>query len=79
MMMYEETCMTFRVMVYRRLALLVICVCWLALLKAPAQGQRDGGLQREARRHGWEFNYRAAQRQARETGKPLMVVVRCVP
>jgi hypothetical protein len=33
----------------------------------------------EAARKGWIFNLSTGQQLARQTGKPLMVVVRCVP
>jgi hypothetical protein len=33
----------------------------------------------EAARKAWIFNLSTGQQQARTTGKPLMVVIRCVP
>jgi hypothetical protein len=32
-----------------------------------------------AAQNGWEFSLSAGKRLARATGKPLMVVLRCVP
>jgi len=46
---------------------------------AAAQGDRFGQDRREAEKHGWVFNYDAAKQQARKSGRPLMVVLRCVP
>lgn len=41
-----------------------------------AQAQRRGD---DAAAHGWESNYQAGLETARRTGRPLMVVFRCVP
>jgi hypothetical protein len=47
-----------------------------ASLQAQPRGPRgDMG----AVRNGWLFSLEAGKAQARQTGKPLMVVVRCVP
>ena len=46
-------------------------------LLAPQQDRRRGG--QEAGEYGWLSNLQAGQAEARKTGKPLMVVVRCVP
>lgn len=35
--------------------------------------------QREAREYGWLTDYQTAKDEARETGKPIMLVFRCVP
>jgi len=45
-----------------------------------ALGQR-GSRRREgnAGLYGWLFSLEAGKAQARRTGKPLMVVIRCVP
>ena len=51
----------------------------LAADRAFAQEDRVGGDRAEARKHGWVFDYDEAKRQARKTGRPLMVVFRCVP
>lgn len=42
----------------------------------PAQAQRRGD---HAADFGWESNYAAGLETARRTGRPLMVVFRCVP
>jgi hypothetical protein len=33
----------------------------------------------DAARHGWLSDYRQARDQARQTGKPIMLVFRCIP
>lgn len=33
----------------------------------------------DLRRNGWRTDYRTALAEARRTGKPLMVVIRCFP
>ncbi len=33
----------------------------------------------EARRHGWLLSWDEGLQQARQTGKPLLVVLRCAP
>ena len=45
---------------------------------AQGKGPR-GGDEREAVRNGWLFSLEEGKAQARKTGKPLMVVIRCVP
>ena len=35
--------------------------------------------ERAAVQHGWLFDYEQARARAAETGRPLMVVFRCVP
>jgi hypothetical protein len=51
-----------------------------ALAGAPAQAQRGPRPgEGPAARHGWVLSLGEGQRQARATGKPLMVVLRCVP
>ena len=53
----------------------------LVLLAGSAQAQprkpRRGDF--DATRYGWIFSLEAGKAQARATGKPLMVVIRCVP
>ena len=52
-----------------------VVVAGLPAASAFAQGEDRS----EALKHGWVFNYNEAQRQARKTNRPLMVVFRCVP
>ena len=42
----------------------------------PAPGQGKGG---DGARYGWLSSLEEGKAQARKAGKPLMVVVRCVP
>ena len=44
----------------------------------PAQTTRLA-MDPDAVANGWQFNYRDALKRAGSTGKPLMVVLRCVP
>lgn len=44
-----------------------------------AQRQGNPAQDRESVANGWVFDYSAAQEQSRRTGKPMMVVLRCVP
>jgi hypothetical protein len=52
----------------------LICCC-----AGPALGQVEQQWQVQARHHGWVLDYAEAIRTAEATGKPLMVVLRCVP
>jgi hypothetical protein len=45
----------------------------LAQPGGPRRGEQD------AVRNGWVFSLEEGKAQARKSGKPLMVVVRCVP
>lgn len=51
------------------------------LAQQPVHAQRRGrdGGEQAAVRNGWTFSLEDGKAQARQTGKPLMVVVRCVP
>ncbi len=52
----------------------------LSLSAAPSRAQFGGPRgEREAARHGWLFSLEEGMAQARKTGKPLLVVLRCVP
>lgn len=55
-------------------------VC-LAVASSPLEAQFRKGPrgEQEAARKGWIFSLDSGREQARKTGKPLMVVVRCVP
>ena len=64
----------------RRPLVAVLALAGLALADVPApapRGRRFG--EAAAGRNGWLFSLREGQRLARATGKPLMVVLRCVP
>ena len=55
-------------------------VC-LAVMGSPLEAQFRKGPrgEQEAVRKGWVFSLESGREEARKTGKPLMVVVRCVP
>jgi hypothetical protein len=52
---------------------------FLALADAPVLAQPRGRGEPQPTRYGWVSSLEAGQAQARQNGKPLMVVVRCVP
>lgn len=58
-------------------AVLALAAVVLADGSALAQGRRFG--EQQAVRNGWLFSLAAGKQQAQKTGKPLMVVLRCVP
>jgi hypothetical protein len=62
---------------YRCTALTALVLTALAAGSALAQRTRGGDP--DVARHGWLSNFEEAKLQARKTGKPLMVVLRCVP
>ncbi len=51
----------------------------LAALFIPATLFGQGGWQREAERYGWRLSLEAGRVAAEQSGKPLMVVIRCIP
>jgi len=51
----------------------------LALAAAPVTAQGPRGGDQQAGRYGWLFSLEDGKAQARRSGKPLMVVVRCQP
>jgi hypothetical protein len=55
------------------LALGIVALSDTSVLAQPRRGDQS------AVEHGWIFNLEAGKTQARRSGKPLMVVVRCVP
>lgn len=64
----------------RMVATRAIVIAVTVLSATPALAQRMRGLSpQEAARHGWLGDYEQAKRQARTTGKPIMLVFRCVP
>ena len=61
----------------RRAAVLALGL--LALSDAPLRAQPRGPGDPQAARYGWLPSLEQGKARARETGKPLMVVLRCVP
>ena len=62
----------------RRPVVAVLALGAVALAGAPAHAQR-GPRGPSAGRNGWLSSLEAGKRLARATGKPLIVVLRCVP
>ncbi len=46
---------------------------------SPAQFRGPGRGDQQAGRHGWLFSLSEGKARAKASGKPLMVVLRCVP
>jgi gamma-glutamylcysteine synthetase len=59
-----------------RTALLGLAV--VGLMGSPALAQRGLPTQAAAR-YGWLADYAQAKEQAKRTGKPIMLVFRCIP
>jgi hypothetical protein len=57
----------------------MLALTGIALGSGSVLGQRGRGGEQAAVRNGWTFNLGSGLQTARKTGKPLMVVVRCVP
>ena len=55
------------------LALGIVALTHTSLLAQPRRGDQP------ARAYGWIFDLEEGKALARSSGKPLMVVVRCVP
>ncbi len=51
----------------------------LALADTSALAQKGRFGEQAAGRNGWVFSLSAGKQMAQQTGKPLMVVLRCVP
>ena len=63
-----------------RNATLLLALAGLALSGAPVAAQGGRGLgEHAAVWNGWVFNLEAGKQRARQEGKPLMVVLRCLP
>lgn len=58
----------------KRLLLACLCLGSLGLTPLPAIAQKV-----KESKHGWLYSLSEGKAQARQTGKPLMVVLRCVP
>ncbi len=65
----------------KRLLVAVVSLGVVALCDARslAQGRGPRGEEQEAVRNGWLLSLAEGKAQALKTGKPLMVVLRCVP
>ena len=46
---------------------------------AGAQELAETDWRAAAAKHGWHTDYEAAEDEARRSGKPMMIVFRCVP
>ena len=45
----------------------------------PGEDGDSAGWRETAQRYGWHLDYQEARRVAAESGKPLLVVIRCIP
>jgi hypothetical protein len=63
-----------------QVGVLGLAVAGLMAGPVSAQGRRGRGLSPfELAQQGWLASYEQGQRLARQTGKPIMLVFRCVP
>ena len=58
---------------------IVLAIMVLFSIDTPATAQGKRGRDQDAARHGWLPSLADGKVQARKTGKPIMVVLRCVP
>ena len=64
----------------RSLVVVGLTLAGVGLAGGQASAQKGSkGSEQAAVRNGWQFSLEAGKQQARQAGKPLMVVVRCVP
>jgi ABC-type Fe3+ transport system substrate-binding protein len=56
----------------------LLAAALVTLAASPAFAQR-GGRGEDGSAYGWYSDYAAAKAEAKKTGKPLMVVFRCIP
>ena len=56
-----------------------VALAGVALAPSPALAQRGRMSEQAAARNGWVFSLSEGKQRARKAGKPLMVVLRCVP
>jgi hypothetical protein len=59
-----------------RASMITLALVGVALLPGEAVAQRRGV---DAGRYGWLGSLESGKSEARRSGKPLMVVIRCVP
>ena len=57
----------------------VLALAGIMLSDASATAQRGRRSEADAARNGWLFSLSEGKTQANKTGKPMMVVLRCVP
>jgi hypothetical protein len=57
----------------------VLALAGIVLSDGCAQAQHGRRSEVAAARNGWIFSLSEGKQQARKTGKPIMVVLRCVP
>lgn len=63
----------------KRLLLGFLVLGVAGLTASPARAQKGKGKGGDAARYGWLSSLTEGKAQARQTGKPLMVVLRCEP
>jgi hypothetical protein len=61
------------------LALSGLAMCATSANTQPKGGKGGKASEGDAVRNGWLFSLAEGKTQARKSGKPMMVVVRCVP
>jgi hypothetical protein len=63
----------------RHVPFICLALALAALADAPVMAQFKGRGEAPAGRYGWLGSLAEGKAQARQSGKPLMVVIRCVP
>ncbi len=65
-----------------RLARGMLALALVVSLNGPsvfAQRQAENEWRIDAKEHGWRLDYKQARQEAKRSGKPMMVVIRCIP
>jgi hypothetical protein len=62
-----------------RIGIIALAVVLFSLSGGPASAQGRRGRDQDAAKFGWLPSLAQGKAQAKKAGKPIMVVVRCVP
>ena len=62
-----------------RIGIVLLALGFLSLSGGPAPAQGRRGRDQDAAKYGWLPSLAEGKAQAKKTGKPVMVVMRCVP
>lgn len=63
----------------RTLTVGLIALALGAMSASPAFAQKGGRVRDDAAKYGWSDDLPAAMKEAKRTGKPVVVVLRCIP
>jgi hypothetical protein len=62
-----------------RIGIIALAVGFLLLSFHPVSAQGKRGRDQDAAKYGWLPSLAEGKAQAKKTGKPILVVLRCVP